>query len=142
MEIKTRHLGAFGGSAADIIEVTITDYTGNITFTETITSLNGKVDKDFIQNLRDIADELQEQNVRVCEKTAKSFTGYLGKVTATLEKLGREDIVKSRGYSNIVTEPYNGDVPPEVVANTLHLAFPFNEGHCPGCGRVHNEKEH
>lgn len=60
MEISIRHIGSSAGHPARCIELTVNDY-GNILVSD-ITDLKGRVDEDFIQNLRDIADELEEQN--------------------------------------------------------------------------------
>ena len=56
MLISTRHIGE------TIIELTISDWSGNSTITEDVCNVNGKIDEDFIMTLREIADELEEQN--------------------------------------------------------------------------------
>ena len=58
MELITRNIGA------SIIELTIKGH-GDTTITEDITDLNSMVDLGFIQNLRSIADELEEHNHKV-----------------------------------------------------------------------------
>ena len=67
MELKTRHIGSFGGNAANIIELTVTDWGGNSSITETITDLNSRIDENFIMELRQLADELEEQNQKLYE---------------------------------------------------------------------------
>ena len=65
MELNTRHIGSFGGNAAHIIELTVTDWRGNSSITETITDLNSRIDENFIMELRQLADELEEQNQKL-----------------------------------------------------------------------------
>jgi Ni2+-binding GTPase involved in maturation of urease and hydrogenase len=62
MDIKTRHIGS--GKTA-LIEITVTDWSGNSSITEDVTDLNGKVDEKFIMALRQIANELEEQNNKI-----------------------------------------------------------------------------
>lgn len=62
MELTTNSIGSWGGNAAKIIELTVTDWGGGSKITEVITDLNGKVNEDLINSLRNIADELEEQN--------------------------------------------------------------------------------
>jgi len=62
MELKTRHIGGFGVIAANMIELTVTDWGGSSSITETITDLKGRIDENFIMSLREIADELEEHN--------------------------------------------------------------------------------
>ena len=62
MELSIRHIGSVNGSASKIIELTVIDYYGKYKIEETVTNLNGVVDNSFIQNLRDIANELEDQN--------------------------------------------------------------------------------
>ncbi len=66
MEFTTRHIGAYGGNPAKIIELTVSD--GNATITEGVTDLNHKVDENFIMALRELADELEEQNNLIAER--------------------------------------------------------------------------
>lgn len=54
MEITIRYI------CSSIIELTVTDH--GVILTSTITNLDGTVDTDFITNLRNIADELEEHN--------------------------------------------------------------------------------
>ncbi len=61
MEITSRHIGGCDYSA--IIEVTIIAHSATIT--EAVTGLNSKVSLDFIHNLRQLADELEEHNYKV-----------------------------------------------------------------------------
>ena len=65
MDITTRHIG-FGKNSS--IELTITDYYGKSSIAEDVTNLHGKVDEDFILSLRNIADELEEQNTKISEQ--------------------------------------------------------------------------
>ena len=60
MKLTTKHIGAYGGFPAKIIELTVSD--GNATITEDITDLDRKVDDNFIMGLRELADELEEHN--------------------------------------------------------------------------------
>ena len=60
MELSLKHLGSHGGSPAVVIELTINGHSASIT--EDVTNLKGQVDESFISNLREIADELEEQN--------------------------------------------------------------------------------
>jgi len=66
MEFKIKHIGAYGGFPAEIIELTIESL--NSTITEDITDLNSKVDEDFIFELRQLADELEEHNEQLKTK--------------------------------------------------------------------------
>jgi hypothetical protein len=59
MELSIRHIGA-NKQASGIIELTVTD--GGTTLTVDVTDLNSKVDENFIDSLRDIANDLEEQN--------------------------------------------------------------------------------
>lgn len=60
MELKLNHIGSFGGNPSTIIELTVTD--GNASIMSEITGLNSTVDECFIDNLREIANTLEEQN--------------------------------------------------------------------------------
>jgi len=62
MEISIRHIGHSPVKASNIIEMTVTDWGGNATITESITNLKGNVDENLIMALREIADELENQN--------------------------------------------------------------------------------
>ncbi len=62
MEISIRHIGHSPVKASNIIEMTVTDWGGNAAITESITDLNGNVDENLIMALREIADELENQN--------------------------------------------------------------------------------
>ena len=67
MTFETKHIGSYGGNAATIIELTINgaDYSA----TESITDFKtNKVDENFIMELRQLADELQEHNDLVDSK--------------------------------------------------------------------------
>lgn len=64
MEIKTKHIGAYSGNPASIIELIIT--ADNAVITEEITSFNTtKVDVDFIEALKELIEELEEHNSKV-----------------------------------------------------------------------------
>jgi hypothetical protein len=60
MEISTKQYGDSRISPAKIIEIIVKGL--NFEFKEDVTNLNGEVDKDLIDNLRQIADELEYQN--------------------------------------------------------------------------------
>ena len=60
MEITLRHYGAYGGNPSNIIEIIVNSTGASIT--EDITASSGKVDEKLIANLREVADELEEQN--------------------------------------------------------------------------------
>lgn len=60
MEILIKHYGKLAGKPSKIIELTCKDH--NTQFTVDVTNLNGLVDVNLIENLRQIADELEEQN--------------------------------------------------------------------------------
>jgi hypothetical protein len=62
MTISTRHFGNRGNNAPHGIEVTVSDWGGNSSIMEDVTNLNGEVAEDFIFSLRQVADELEEQN--------------------------------------------------------------------------------
>lgn len=66
MEISIRRFGGSGVTPASIIELTLKD--GNNQVTADVTDLRKKVDVDLIANLRQIADELEEQNRLVDEQ--------------------------------------------------------------------------
>lgn len=65
MDFKTRHIGSYGGSPAKIIELTIEGL--NSTISEDITDLKGNVDENLIMALRNLADELEEHNLKKAE---------------------------------------------------------------------------
>ena len=56
MDFKTKHIGS------SIIELTVEGW--NSTITEDITDLKGNVDDDLIMSLRNLADELEEYNLK------------------------------------------------------------------------------
>ncbi len=66
MELTTKHFGAYAGNPAKIIELTVSN--GDATITEDVTDLNNKVDENFIMALRELADELEEQNNLIAER--------------------------------------------------------------------------
>lgn len=64
MKITSRHFGGSNSKASKIITVTVESYNGSIII-EDITSLKGEVNQQFIDDLRNLADELEEQNNRL-----------------------------------------------------------------------------
>lgn len=68
MKFTTRYIGSYGGNPAKIIELSVHGW--NTTMTEDITDLKGNVDEVFIQSLRNLADELEEQNEKIKLETA------------------------------------------------------------------------
>lgn len=60
MELTLKHFGRTTNGASKIIEITIGSCGNKIV--ENITNLKNKVDENLITTLRDIADELEEQN--------------------------------------------------------------------------------
>jgi hypothetical protein len=60
MEILIKHYGNSRTTPSKIIELTCKSH--NTQFTVDVTDLNGLVDSNLIENLRQIADELEEQN--------------------------------------------------------------------------------
>ena len=65
MELSIKYYGSSNGSASKIIEMTI--ISRNTTIIEDVTSLYGHVDIDLIISLREIADELENQNRLLAE---------------------------------------------------------------------------
>jgi len=65
MEFKTKHIGHTGHFASSIIEVTVSIDGAEIT--EEVTNLYSKIEPDFITALRELADELEEQNNKIAE---------------------------------------------------------------------------
>ena len=61
MKITSRHFGGSNSIASKIITVTVESYNGSLIM-EDITSLTGEVSKQFIEDLRNLADELEEHN--------------------------------------------------------------------------------
>lgn len=67
MTFETKHIGSAGGRPASIIELTVRGE--NIFFTEDVTEFKtNKVPENFIMELRQLADELQEHNNNVDSK--------------------------------------------------------------------------
>lgn len=67
MEISIRRIGGSGITPASFIELTVkSEYSE---FTSDVTDLKKKVDPNLIANLREIADELEEQNRLVEEQS-------------------------------------------------------------------------
>ena len=70
MNISIKHIGSGKrGSPAKAILMTIENW-GDILSTD-ITNLQGRVDDNLIQSLRQIADELQEQNDLIDNKNTE-----------------------------------------------------------------------
>lgn len=63
MELKLRQIGSSMTKPASIIELVIES--DNVRLSETITKLNGRVDENLITTLRQIADDLEEQNKKL-----------------------------------------------------------------------------
>ena len=71
MEISTTHYGWNNKTCtSSIIDVTVS-YSGS-TITADVTDLNGKVSKELIESLREVADELEEQNKNIEIRLLKS----------------------------------------------------------------------
>ena len=66
MKLTTRHIDAYGGNPASIIELTVES--DNSSITETITSLSDIVDENLIMALRELADELEEHNQKINDR--------------------------------------------------------------------------
>ena len=66
MDFKTKYIEGSRISPASIIEITVSN--DSFTITEDITDLNSKVDEDFIFELRQLADELEEHNEKLKTK--------------------------------------------------------------------------
>lgn len=66
MEFRTKHIGAYSGRAASILELTV--ISDNTEVTETINDFStNKVDENFIMALRELADELEDHNNKIVE---------------------------------------------------------------------------
>lgn len=63
MKIKLKHIGGHGPYPSDIIELIIVS--GSDTISEDVTNRDKKVDTQLIDDLREIADELENQNYKV-----------------------------------------------------------------------------
>lgn len=59
MEIRTRRV------SKNILELTIKD--SGTTITTDVINMNGLIDENLIQSLRDVADEFEEHNINVTE---------------------------------------------------------------------------
>lgn len=66
MEISLKHIGSYGGKPATSIEMKVQGWASEIV--EDVTDMKGRVDEELIGNLREIADELEEQNQKLKEK--------------------------------------------------------------------------
>lgn len=66
MEISIKHYGRSYNTASKIIEVQIKSY--GTTISEDVTNVYGIVDSSFIQSLRDIVEELEQQNFLINSK--------------------------------------------------------------------------
>jgi len=77
MELSLKHYGNSRTTPSTIIEL-IVEINGN-TLVEGVTNLKGHVNASLIQDLRNIADELEEQNRLLSEKElTKNETNNLG----------------------------------------------------------------
>jgi hypothetical protein len=65
MDIKIRQIGGSMGRPAQFIELTV--YENGSQIASTVTNLKGIVDTELIYALRQIADDLEEQNTKVSE---------------------------------------------------------------------------
>ena len=65
MELEIKHYGRSSYNPSNIIELIIKS--DNTTITEDVTDRSGKVDENLIMTLRDIVDELEEQNKLISE---------------------------------------------------------------------------
>jgi len=61
MKISIRHIGNSRTRPSTMIKITVEGQDGSI-IAEDVTSLSGKVNQSFIDDLRSIADELEIQN--------------------------------------------------------------------------------
>jgi len=67
MKFITKHIGAYAGNPATIIELTVLGECAEIT--ETINAfMSDKVDEIFIMELRELANELEEHNNKIAER--------------------------------------------------------------------------
>jgi hypothetical protein len=66
MDLSTKHYGLYGDNPSTIIELTVSVI--GIVITEDVTDLHGRVDEALINTLRNIADELEEQNIKIKER--------------------------------------------------------------------------
>ena len=66
MKLEIRHIDKYYGKPSTIIELTVSS--NGTSITENVSSLNGRVNEDLILSLRQIADELEEQNIKCNDK--------------------------------------------------------------------------
>lgn len=66
MDFKTKYIGSYGGNPAKVIELTVKGWSSTIT--EDVTDLKGYVDENLIMALRNLADELEEHNLKKAER--------------------------------------------------------------------------
>ena len=66
MKLELRQVGKSMGRPASFIEMTVSENGSQIT--SDVTKLSGLVDVELIHSLRQIADDLEEQNTLVNEK--------------------------------------------------------------------------
>ena len=66
IDVDLKHIGSFGGLPAKLIDLTVSD--GSQLITTTVTGLNGEVDKQLIDRLEVLVEELKEQNERLNRK--------------------------------------------------------------------------
>ena len=79
MNIETKQIGSYGGRPATAIEVTINLFDQSVT--EDVTDRDGKVNENLIIELRELADELEEQNRLVIESLLEQKTKILNRFT-------------------------------------------------------------
>lgn len=63
MILSIKHINGGDFKPSSIIELTV-ESSGTV-ITEDVTNMNGSVDETLITSLREIADELEEQNQRI-----------------------------------------------------------------------------
>lgn len=66
MKLELNHIGSFGGNPAEIIELKAV--VGNTISIENLTISDNMVSSSIIENLRDIANELEDHNQKVARQ--------------------------------------------------------------------------
>ena len=69
MTVDWKHIGGYGNNPSKAIEVTVSDWGGGSKISEDVTDLKGSIDPELIDNLRQLADDLEEQNQKVANQT-------------------------------------------------------------------------
>jgi len=67
MKLSLRHIRPKGNNIFAFIELIVES--DNTVITEEVTENNGEVDSSIIENLREIADTLEEQNIAIKEQS-------------------------------------------------------------------------